>query len=137
MTDKNFSPLAMINAHFDGVANVQLEKSLQDEVKSTLDCIAALIENHANSRATITGNNDFSESGKNSQIKALVQQSDKQLDELTAGTMDKLHAIVQTANKAMSSSTTHTASTDPFVVPAIPSVVVHMIGCRSPRRGRR
>ena len=92
-------------AHWASVDQMQLDQDDADQAKSVLDAIGQLADVHVDSRITIMGNSEYSESGKDSKIRALVGTSDERLKKISAPLIAKLQSKILDVQKAIASAT--------------------------------
>ena len=98
-------------AYFNSIDRQQLSEADAKQAKATLQAITDLTIAHAIKRDAIRGNAHLSETGRKSELAALVAQSDQDLTGATAGTLEKLQTNIYTATRAMDNA----VKTDPTV----------------------
>ena len=98
----------LMSAHWNSVDALMLEQADQEQAKKALTDIGALADHHADRRNAINGNPDLSQSGRDSQLRSLIDQSDKDLQKTSAPIVAKLEGKIHEATRAMAAATTTT-----------------------------
>ena len=95
---------------WSAVDKKNLSEAEATEAKTLLEAISSAVDLHINRRAAIMADTDLSESGRDTRVHTLIEQSDVMLEKITRPMVDKLKNRIHTAASAIAAATATTPS---------------------------
>ena len=102
----------MMAAHWSSVDALQLEQADAEQAKQALSAIGSVADAHVDRRNAINGDGDLSQTGRDAKVRALIDQSDKDLQKIAAPVINKLEAKIHESTRAMAVATSTAPTTN-------------------------